>query len=275
MARAYRTVGFAAACALASTPPWELEAWVLARVYEWTAGRRARGERPAPEEREAIRREARDAIVVHWTGELATAAFGRRTLDAIGPVLRDWLERSHGFLTFRLVQVLSGHGCFGSYLHRIGREETPSCHDCGAVEDTAQHTLEVCPSWSETRRSLIAVIGPDLSLPGLVNAMLEDERSWVAIASFCEHVMSQKEAAERAREDDPHAASLRRRRRGRRRRQFDSHLRLLPGGDQQATGAGAPLPVLHRPPPVSDGNGQVFPAIPVAPQPGGHVGPAS
>ncbi|XP_022832266.1 uncharacterized protein LOC111360549 [Spodoptera litura] len=41
VARAYRT----AACALASTPPWELEAWVLARVYEWTVDRRARGER--------------------------------------------------------------------------------------------------------------------------------------------------------------------------------------------------------------------------------------
>ena len=47
VARAYRSVGFSAACALAGTPPWELEAWVLARVYEWTARRKALGERPA------------------------------------------------------------------------------------------------------------------------------------------------------------------------------------------------------------------------------------
>jgi hypothetical protein len=218
VARTYRTVSFAAACALAGTPPWELEAGVLARVYEWTAARRALGERPAPEEREAIRREARAAVVQHWTEDLATAAFGRETLDAIGPVLQDWLDRSHGFLSFRLVQVLSGHGCFGKYLHRIGREETPSCHNCGAAEDTARHTLEVCPSWSEQRRELVAAVGRDLSLPSVVNAMLGSDRAWAAVASFCEHVMSEKEAEERAREEDPLAAPLRRRRRGRRRR---------------------------------------------------------
>lgn len=225
VARAYRSVGLAAACALAGTPPWELEAWVLARVYEWTAGRRALGESPAPEEREAVRQEARTAIVHHWTQELATATFGRRTLDALGPVLSDWLERQHGFLSFRLVQVMTGHGCFGSYLHRIGREETPACHECGAAEDTAQHTLEVCPSLSELRRDLIAVVGRDLSLPSVVNAMLGGERAWAAVASFCEQAMSQREAAERAREDDPLAPPLRRRRRGRRRR---LHERLPP-----------------------------------------------
>lgn len=255
VARAYRSVGFSAACALAGTPPWELEAWVLARVYEWSAQRRALGERPVTEEREAVRREAKDAIVLHWTEDLAAAAFGRRTLDALGPVLQGWLERSHGFLSFRLVQVLSGHGCFGSYLHRLGREETPACHDCGAAEDTAQHTLEVCPAWSELRRGLTAVVGQDLSLPGVVNAMLGSEESWAAVASFCEDVISQKEEAERAREDDPLAAPLRRRRRGRRRR------RPLPphGGDGRVAGAGAPAPALHPSPPSSVTPGPVLP----------------
>lgn len=218
VARAYRSVGHAAACALAGTPPWELEASVLARVYEWTAGQRARGESPAPEEREAVRQEARSTIVQHWTEDLACAAFGRRTLDALGPVLSDWLEREHGYLSFRLVQVMTGHGCFGSYLHRIGREEAASCHECGAAEDTAQHTLEVCPYMSELRRDLVAVVGPDLSLPSVVRAMLGSDTAWAAVASFCEDAISQKEEAERGRENDPLAPPLRRRRRGRRRR---------------------------------------------------------
>ncbi|KAF9412759.1 hypothetical protein HW555_008844 [Spodoptera exigua] len=74
VARAYRTVGFAAACALAGTPPWELEAWVLARMYDWTAEQRALDRRPVPRERENVRDEAREAITRHWAEDLASAA---------------------------------------------------------------------------------------------------------------------------------------------------------------------------------------------------------
>ena len=47
---------------------------------------------------------------------------GLATVEAIRPVLEDWLERRHGSLSFRVTQVLPGHGCFGKYLCRIDRE---------------------------------------------------------------------------------------------------------------------------------------------------------
>jgi len=89
------------------------------------------------------------------------------------------------------VQVLSGHGCFGEYLHRIPkRERTTKCHHCGDPEDTAQHTLEHCPAWANQRRVLTDIIEGDLSPSAVVLAMLEDERSWGAVTSFCEDVIS-------------------------------------------------------------------------------------
>lgn len=36
----------------------------------------------------------------------------------------------------------------------------------------------------------------------VVRRMIDDERSWSAMASFCEEVISRKEAAVREREDD-------------------------------------------------------------------------
>lgn len=45
-------------------------------------------------------------------------------------------------------------------------EATPECHEYGATEDTAQHTLEECSTWSQPRQTLRAVIGQDPSLPG-------------------------------------------------------------------------------------------------------------
>ncbi|XP_026314451.1 uncharacterized protein LOC113226137 [Hyposmocoma kahamanoa] len=92
--------------------------------------------------------------------------------------------------------VLCGHGCFGHYLPKVAQSEaSTSCHECGDTDDTAQHTLEVSNRWSEQRRTLVATIGGDLSLPSVVSAMLSGVESWEAVAFFCEEVMSQKEAA--------------------------------------------------------------------------------
>ncbi|XP_063367024.1 uncharacterized protein LOC134655491 [Cydia amplana] len=199
--RGYRTTSYDAACLLAGTPPWDLEAEAQASLYEWRRELRLREFHPAPREIEAQKLLVRQSIVLQWEEQLAGREEGHRTVEAVRPVLQDWLERERGSLTFRLVQVLTGHGCFGSYLHRYARrEETAECHQCGCGEDTAQHTLEECPAWEGQRRELAAVVGNDLSLPAVVKAMVADERSWKAVLSFCEDVMSQKEAAERERE---------------------------------------------------------------------------
>lgn len=52
------------------------------------------------------------------------------------------------------------------------------------------------------RRDLCSEVGGDLSLPIVITKMLGSERSWKAVASFCEQVMSQKEAAERIRRQE-------------------------------------------------------------------------
>ncbi|KAJ0182210.1 hypothetical protein K1T71_001579 [Dendrolimus kikuchii] len=126
-----------------------------------------------------------------------------------------------------MVHILTGHGCFGKYLDQIvGREPSPSCHECGALQDTAFHTLVECAAWGPQRALLENVVGPVSSLRSMVEAMLQSQQSWIAVSSFCESVMSQKEAAERAREEDAYADSIRRRRTGGRRRRY-AHL-LLP-----------------------------------------------
>jgi len=146
----------------------------------------------------------------------------------------------HDAVTYRLVQVISGHGCFGDYLHRIGREESAACHHCGADRDTAQHTLEECPAWDAQRRVLVQHVGEDLSLPALVKAMVDSEGSRRVASSFCEHVMLEGGGGEGPGNRGP---SNRRRRGGARRR---THNRLTEG-----TGAGigtSPPTIPHVPP---------------------------
>jgi len=141
---------------------------------------------------------------------LAHVRVGLRAVGAIRPVLEDWVDRRPKGFPFRTVQVLTGHGCFGEYLHeKARREPTTKCYHCPEVRDTAQHTLE---AWDAQRRVLRSIVGEDLSLSAVVSAMVEGEDAWCAMVSFCEDVMLQKEAAERDREDDPSSDPIRRRR---------------------------------------------------------------
>ncbi|XP_033307825.1 uncharacterized protein LOC117209679 [Bombus bifarius] len=93
---------------------------------------------------------------------------GIRVLGAVLPNGDVCLDGGGPSLTYRVTQVLTGHGCFGEYLHRIGKEANARCHHCDASVDSAQHTLEYCPAWAY----LIAEIGWDLSPPTILEALL-------------------------------------------------------------------------------------------------------
>lgn len=223
VARAYHTVSFEGACLLASTPPWDLEAGVLSAVYWRSVEVKKGGGWPMQEEIKRWRELGREDLFQQWSHRLESPAASRDIVAAIRPVLLEWVDRRHGALTFRLTQILSGHGCFGRYLCRVARRE-PSmvCHHCGAAEDTAQHTRAECPKWTAQRAELTDVIGGGLSLSAIISSMTDSERNWRAVADFAEAVMREKEAAERDREDDPLSDPLRRRRIGRRRLAFAS-----------------------------------------------------
>lgn len=125
-----------------------------------------------------------------------------------------------------------GHGCFGTYFHRIQRIDDPRCMMCDSGDaDTLEHTMYTCVRWSVEREQLMDVIGqlPPIGpddvgfLKHIVEAMLESSEAWIAVARFVGIVISRKEQEERERERErqelaaapnPQPA----RRRGRRRR---------------------------------------------------------
>lgn len=108
---------------------------------------------------------------------------------------------------------LSSHSCFGKYLQSVG-------HHCVFSEDsTQQNSCLGYAAWSPT-----AVIGGDLPLP-VIRSKAGSDSSFTVVAMFCEEVVLQKLAAERAREDDLFTDTFRRWRTERRRLVYQ---RLMP-----------------------------------------------
>lgn len=205
VARTYRTVSRSAAQILAGIPPITLLAEEQRKMYQALCLRKRRGIGTSEKIRLRMRHHFRQKTMDSWQRELATemARAGGRVLLALQPVLDEWTNRTHGFMTYRMAQIITGHGCFGTFLHRIGKEETPRCHHCEATLDTAQHTLAVCPAWTDEREELWAFVGEDLSLPATIKAILQSEEKWRSFSLFCEIVLEQKEQAERERQGVP------------------------------------------------------------------------
>lgn len=140
---AYRTVSLDAASLLARVPPLYLLAKERKRVYERLRDLKnsETGSREAA--KKSIRQEEALLLRRQWSLHLQRpGAAGKRTGDAILPHIDKWLGRSHGSMSFRLTQVLTGHGCFAKYLYRIGKAESPLCMHCSVgAFDSAEHTL--------------------------------------------------------------------------------------------------------------------------------------
>nr|XP_012235910.1 PREDICTED: uncharacterized protein LOC105680055 [Linepithema humile] len=198
--RSYCTTSFVAATALAGLLPVEFLANSYAEVYRRTRDPDRTGSaRLRPGAVDKIRKNAHRRAISQWQEAIADSATGRWTTHVIQPCLPEWVDRRGQGLEFHLTQVLTGHGCFGDYLCRIGKEHTTRCYHCAAGRDSAQHTLAECEAWTGERRALTAVVGEDLSLPALIQAMLEGEEKWRAASDFCSAVMLQKEEVERIR----------------------------------------------------------------------------
>nr|XP_033200950.1 uncharacterized protein LOC117163067 [Bombus vancouverensis nearcticus] len=162
--RGYRTVSHASATALAASPQWELRALALKKRY---THRRVWHPEEDPTKQAAPNDigTAEEDTWDRWRSQLINEGGEHRGAEAVLPNWEAWRSR-HGLpLTFRMTQILTGHGVFGEFLKRIGRETTDICHHCGEDSDTAQHTLELCPSWELPRHSLRHVTGGTLTPP--------------------------------------------------------------------------------------------------------------
>jgi hypothetical protein len=155
--RGYRTISCESATVLAASPPFELRDLELCRVYEQLRAPPSTTTQPPDGLSASNVREAATLIIwVRWRSQL-TEEDARRPHRAVRAVLPNWEAwRDQGVvpLTFTTTQMLTGHGVFGEYLLKIGREVTSICHHCEEEEDPEQHALEFCPAWAEPRRVL-------------------------------------------------------------------------------------------------------------------------
>lgn len=196
----YKTISVDAALLLARIPPAVLHTAYYKRVFTRICDFKSTDAWCKKREKEI---KADEKILLHrqWMIYIQREdAAGKRTCEAIAPCFQNWIDRSHGSMTYRTTQLLTGHGCFYAYLFRIGKVDTPQCPFCDLEPDTAEHTIQVCPQWTNERQELQREIGTNLDLTRIVEKICISSENWVAFCKFAEDILTRKEEDERARE---------------------------------------------------------------------------
>lgn len=191
--RAYRTVSLEALCVLAGCPPLELLADERRRVF--ARHRVASSCNGTQESRSMTKREEREATIGLWQDRWSRAPNGRWTFQLINK-LKPWINSGPKLLTFHLTQVCTGHGCFGKYLAKIGRRDSPLCWFGCAVPDDAEHTIFTCGRWAADREATEAMTGP-LNASNFIDQLMDTAHGPI-VRNFVEQIMKTKEDYERS-----------------------------------------------------------------------------
>lgn len=176
----YSSVSHEAIGVVASMPPMKLKA----------------KERVSRAEREE---EAETEMFNKWQEQWSVAEKGRWTYSLI-PDLSRWVNRRYGETNFHLTQFITGHGCFGHYLHRIKRRDSDECQLCGSRPDTANHAVLECDAWTTLREDLQNEIGAVINAGNIIDNMLSSKENWRKISSTIEEIMRKREEVERDQE---------------------------------------------------------------------------
>ena len=218
--RGYRTISYDAAITIAGLIPYDMNANTDRATFQYVRNLRASGyEIP----RTAVNKLRSQALKGAWeqrrTEIAASGSANKKGIKEILKVWDTWGEKGVSSLTYRITQVLSGHGCLGEYLYKIGAETHPGCHECGAPIDSIKHVVESCPRFGLQRLTLETILEQPVTTEAITNALVGNANQRSAASSFCEQIIKIKEEGERGRERGILHRRARRERRVRTRRE--------------------------------------------------------
>ncbi|KAH8407392.1 hypothetical protein KR215_006705, partial [Drosophila sulfurigaster] len=150
-------------------------------------------------ETRSVRNAGRQECLERWQRRWDRSPKGRWTHRLI-PNMGEWSGSKHGQVNFHLTQVLSGHGCFRSNLHRFGHEASGDCLECGAQENS-EHTMFVCKLYGSLCNDLVRALGVSIAVGNLVPLMLQSVTNWDMMCEFASTVMQTQRSMETARRE--------------------------------------------------------------------------
>lgn len=229
IARAYRTTPTEILFPLAGTLPYEYTAEIYDKIYHRIKKEKEKGTTIQPCDINTWRQTEQAKALDTWRNDISTDKTNRRPIiNAMLKHWNKWIAYGPPNLTYRVTQMLTGHGCFANYRKKIGATDNDTCEECQGQTDSATHTLFECPAFHTQRDNLKNKLG-SLSYDTIIKALAGNTNESNAVKEFCEATMLRKEERERENEKTDEAKRIRKNRRLQKKRKRNKTLTSNPG----------------------------------------------
>ena len=147
------------------------------------------------EELEAIRKKAQEEWQKEWNN-YKKENVTRKLIPSTLLFTKKKMDIDH-----HTMQLLTGHGSFGVYRKRIGKNSDSNCLDCGDPNDDTEHALFACPKWTDRRIELENALGEKIDADNLIATVTAKNENWDKFRQFCKTVMSHRRVTAKALEE--------------------------------------------------------------------------
>ena len=96
--------------------------------------------------------------------------------------------------------MLTGHGCFRSYLHRIRVYHSARCPVYPRIDEDVEHALLACPRFRNEREQLQASWEGPLTPEGNGQCLLTSQKGWDAVTTLATSIVEKLNSIRRAEE---------------------------------------------------------------------------
>lgn len=177
MGRAYRTTSVEALQVILGVPPLDLKIEERADV--------------ARNKEKAL---AKEDTIKSWQARWDALSSKAQWTKTLIPNIQTWVTKASSrneLQNHYFVQFLTGHGCFGTYLEKIKKQEVNKCWYCDDI-DTPEHTVIHCQQWSTDRNALFTKINTILTSNNIIEIIMGDETKGNLIAQYVTNIMKEK-----------------------------------------------------------------------------------
>ena len=106
--------------------------------------------------------------------------------------IRPWISRKFVEVHYYVIGMLSGHGYFRKYLHRMLKTVSPYClYEGRKVIDDAEHTVFECECWQSYRFVLTSIIGT-IKAANIFGLRIASGEYWPSVPIYVERILRLK-----------------------------------------------------------------------------------
>ena len=106
------------------------------------------------------------------------------------PNIKPWIGITFGEVNYYATQLLSGHGYFRKYLHRMGKYYYPYyLYEEGEIIDDAEHTFFECTRWQSYCSELMSTI-KTITAANIIGVMIAGRENWASVANYVGRILT-------------------------------------------------------------------------------------